>query len=64
MEQLKHNVVTQTQLTQSESDGTQVSTSADISIPDCVPEDPVTSPELRQSTCVRYPSSRFSPDNY
>ena len=64
MEQLKHNVVTETQLTQSESDDTQVSTSADISIPDCVSEDPVTSPELRQSTRVRRPPSRFSPDNY
>jgi len=59
MEQLKRNVVSETQSTQFESDDTQVSTSADILIPDCVPEGPVTSSELRQSTRVRHPPLVF-----
>ena len=60
LDQLKLN------FSQSENAENQPVTSSDIAIPDKIPlsQDQVASPELRHSSRVRRPPSRFSPDNY
>ena len=39
-------------------------TSPDVAIPDNIPSSEVATPELRHSSRIRHPPTRFSPDNY
>ena len=58
MDQLKLNMTSQGQ-----SERDPFSTS-DIAIPDDIPTSDATTPELRHSSRIRRPPSRFLPDNY
>ena len=57
LDQLKLNMTNQAQ---SEPES---SSSSDVPIPDNIPSSEVATPELRHSSCIRRPPSRFSPDN-